>query len=149
MTDEQCGYDTPTGPCKNPPTDGDHCWIDSHTSNRGRPTKWSDERREQLLEAARSGMTIEGCARAAGIGVSTLYEWLDNFPEFSEAFNRARGEGERQLVDEVVREDPKFILERSFGYTKSQEIEHSGAGGGPIEITFSEEVVKTPWESDE
>ena len=56
----------------------------------GRPSKLDDVR-DDLLEAAERGTTKEGCARAAGIATSTLYDWLDQFPEFSEAFNRARG----------------------------------------------------------
>jgi hypothetical protein len=52
---------------------------------------------------------------------------LNKYPDFSKTFKRARAEGEQRLIqDENV--DPEFVLERSYGYTKSQEIEHSGDG---------------------
>lgn len=131
MTDDVCGAETNAGdPCQNP---AGSC---PHHEHGGRPSKFTEERVETLLDAARSGMTVEGCARAAGIGESTLHDWRNEHSEFSEAFNRARAEGERRLVDDVAADDPKFILERSYGYTKTEkrEVEHTGEGGGPLEV---------------
>lgn len=153
MTDPDiCGStDTNSGePCQRPAgwgTDSDIGPCKQHPS-RGRPSKFTPDRREAILKAARNGTTIEGCARAAGISHTCLYDWLDNYPEFSEAFNRARAEGEQRLVEDVTEEDPKFLLERSFDYTKKQEVEHTGEGGGPIQINFSEEVVETTWTNE-
>lgn len=130
MTEDICGStDTADGtPCQNPAGHGTESDIGPchlHPT-RGRPSKYTEERREAILEAARHGTTIEGCARAGGIHHSTLYDWMDQYDEFSEAFNRARAAGEQRLIPEA---DPEFILERSYGYTKTQEIEHSGEGG--------------------
>lgn len=124
MTDAQCGWPTSDGHgCRNPPTGDDgRCWIDGHgkAGPGGRPSKFNEDRKAAILDAAESGTTVEGCARAAGIGVSTLYDWLDQYPEFSESFNRARARGEAELVREVVKRDPKFILERSYDYVKTE-----------------------------
>lgn len=40
------------------------------------------------------------------------------------------------------------ILDRT-GHGPSETREHVGDGGGPVEVTFNEEVVETPWEPDE
>ena len=126
MTDDptRCGStDTDSGePCQRPAGWGTESEIGPCRDHPavGRPSKFNEERRDAILEAARRGTTVEGCARAAGIHHSTLYDWLDEFSDFSEAFNRARAEGEQRLVEEVAIEDPKFILERSFDYVKTE-----------------------------
>ena len=43
----------------------------------------------------------------------------------------------------------KFLLASSFDYKKTEKREHTGDGGGPVEVEFHEEVVETPWEPDE
>lgn len=121
MTDDEiCGHETGSGdPCQNPPTEGDHCWIEAHggdVSGHGRPSLL-EEYEEDILDAARQGLTYEGIARVAGIGVSTLHDWRDQHDDFSEALERARGEGERRLIGEA---DAEFILERSYDYVKTE-----------------------------
>jgi transposase-like protein len=123
MTDDEiCGAECADGtPCEHP---AGSCPVSSHTGDSsgagGRPSKFDEDRKADILQAARNGTTVEGCARAAGIHHSTLYEWLDEYPEFSEAFERARAKGEQRLVEDVVDEDPKFILERSYDYVKTE-----------------------------
>jgi hypothetical protein len=77
-------------------------------------------------------MTIEGCARLAGVAKDTLYRWLDEYEEFSDEFKRARAQGELKHLQSVNESGSRFILERSFGYTKSQEIEHQGDANGIV-----------------
>lgn len=131
MSDDKCGAECVDGStCQNP---AGSCPVDSHTdTNRGRPSKYSEERVNDILSAAQRGTTIEGCARAAGIHHSTLYDWLDAKPEFSEAFNRARAKGEQRLVDAVEEKDPKFLLERSYEYhkTEKREVDLEGSLSG-------------------
>lgn len=124
-----CGHPTnDDGECKNPAGSNGRCWIPSHNPESdadqpGRNTKFTEERRHAIIDAAKNGLTQKGCARAAGIGESTLYEWLDAHPEFSERFRRARNQAEMELVEAVRHDDPKFILERSYDYTKTEKRE--------------------------
>lgn len=140
MTAEDvCGYEKADGePCQLPASREDgrchhHTEIDEERANGGRPSIF-DEYRDDVIEAAEDGLTIEGCGRTAGVGVSTLYEWLDEREDFAEAFNRARARGERRLIRQALTDDDvdertaRFLLERSFGYTKSQELELEGDG---------------------
>lgn len=136
MTDDTCGASTPTGPCNNPATEGDHCWIDSHggdVDGHGRPSKFEDHR-EEILEAAKEPIKTRDVARSVGVGKSTMYDWLDQNEDFSDAFRRARSEAARELVRRGL-EDPdvdtgmiRFLLERTFDYTKTQEMELTGDG---------------------
>ncbi|NLV11893.1 hypothetical protein [Haloarcula argentinensis] len=124
MTDDICGYEGTggDGPCQNPATDGDSCWIDAHgghVDGHGRPSLL-EEHEDDILAAAREGLTYEGIARVAGIGVSTLHDWRDEYGDFSEALERARSEAERELIQDV---DAEFVLERSYGYVKTEKRE--------------------------
>jgi len=123
MTDDTCGHPTGDGGnCQNPPTEGSHCWIESHggdVDGHGRPSKL-DEYEEEILEAAGEGLTYEGIARVAGIGVRTLHEWRDEHDDFSQSLERARSKAERELIQDV---DPEFVLERSYNYVKTEKRE--------------------------
>ncbi len=134
--DDICGYPTANGePCQHPTTDDgdpDRCWIDAHNEasvpddqQPGRPSKL-EEYEDDILTGARQGMTLEGCARLAGIDESTLHRWIDKYDDFRKSLKRARAQGELQHLQSVNDPGSRFVLERSFGYTKSQEIEHSG-----------------------
>lgn len=124
MSDEQCGETKNDGePCPYPPKHDDgKCGIHTEGNTQGRPSLL-DEYKGDILDAAREGLTYEGIARVAGIGVSTLHDWRDQYDGFSEALERARARGERELIQEA---DAEFVLERSYDYVKKQEIEHSG-----------------------
>lgn len=121
--DDICGVETGSGePCQNPATEGDSCWIEAHggdVDGHGRPSKL-EEYVDDILAAAREGLTYEGIARVAGIGVSTLHDWRDQHEDFSEALERARSEAERDLIQDV---DAEFVLERSYGYVKTEKRE--------------------------
>lgn len=148
-----CGYPTADdSPCQHPTTDdgdADRCWIDAHNESDvdgdqpGRPSMF-DEYREALLEAAEEPIKTRDVARTAGVGKTTLYEWLDEHEDFADAFKRARSRAARDLVHRGL-EDPdvdtsviRFLLERTFDYTKTQEIEHSGEVDLDVEADFSE-----------
>ena len=82
----------------------------------GRPSKL-EEYKDDILAAAEQGLTYEGIARVAGVGVSTLHEWRNQHDQFSESLERARARAERELIQEV---DPQFVLERSYDYVKTE-----------------------------
>jgi transposase-like protein len=151
MPDDVCGYPTADGePCQHPTTDDgdpDRCWIDTHNEadvEAGQPGRPStlDEYEDDILTGARQGMTLEGCARLAGVDESTLYKWINDHEEFSKSLKRARAQGELQHLQSVNDRGSQFILERSFGYTKTEkrELEHSGeVDGADVTVTFGDE----------
>ena len=114
----------------------------------GQPSKL-DDAADDLIEAAESGMSLEGCARSAGISSRTLLNWRtrgeeaddpsDPYFQFFRRFAQARARGERELVESVSENDPEFILKTSFGYTEKQEVEHSGQIDGEQKHTHEVE----------
>jgi hypothetical protein len=145
MTDDDtCGAECVDGSkCQHP---AGSCPVASHSADgptenqQGRPSKFTDERARAAIEAAREGLSKAGCERAAGVADGTLNNWLDDNPTFTDrdgeerqffrAFRRARQVGERTLVDGGLHDDAvdssmaKFLLASSFGYQKSEKLEH-------------------------
>jgi hypothetical protein len=144
MTKDTCGHPTAQGtPCQHPATDGDSCWLHEHGGDAnpsGRPSLLNDHE-DDVLAGARQGMTLEGCARLAGVAEKTLYAWIKKNDEFRKALKRARAHGELQHLQSVNDSGSQFILERSFGYVKTEkrELEHSGTGeDGEIVIDWDD-----------
>lgn len=131
---------------------GIHTEETEDTDPGGRPSKYSEERATQAIEAAEEGKSKSGCARAAGVPQSTLQDWLNadymyEGDQFPVAFARARAKGETKLLSgglydpDVDSSMAKFLLASSFDYVKAEkrEMEHSGEGGGPVEVTVNRE----------
>jgi len=133
----------------------------------GRPSTFTDELARRAIQAAEKGKSEAGIEREVGVGDRTIFGddgWIDQGltyedeaggeREFSRALRRARGRGEDDWIKQGRDDDgdssfAKFMLASSYGYKKTEKREVTGDGGGPVEVTFNEEVVETPWEPDE
>jgi hypothetical protein len=104
--------------------DDGKCGIhtDETDTGPGRPAE-IDNHEDEILDGARKGMTLEGCARLAGVDESTLYRYLDRNDEFRKSLKRARAQGELKHLESVDDNGSQFILERSFGYVKTEKRE--------------------------
>ena len=158
--DELCGAETSKGgTCQNP---ADSCpWHNTDDPpDTGRDFTLSEDDHDDILEAAKLGMSKAGCARAAGTGPDQLQRYLNAHEDFREAFMRARFTGEKELVrNALYKQDPegptgrpemndqhaRFLLSTSFDYIKTEKRELTGEDGGAIEV--SSDVV-TVTESD-
>jgi len=56
----------------------------------GRPTKFNDETIERLCDAIAAGMPMKGACVVAGVGVTTLNEWRERYPNLEERILDAR-----------------------------------------------------------
>ena len=161
---EQCGELKGSGePCDYGAKYADgKCGIHSDVpdTSQGQPTKFSDERAQAAVAAARFGKSKRGCERAAGVAKGTLDNWLDQGYTFTDesgqiasfftAFAQARARGESQCIENARREDgdpsfERFMLASSYGYKKTEQREVTGEDGGPVSIEFNEQIVETPW----
>jgi len=124
------------------------CGIHSEHNERqdpgGRPSLL-DEYEDDIMVGARQGMTLEGCARLAGVAEKTLHSWINKNDEFRKSLKRARAQGELKRLQTVNERGSQFILERSFGYVKTEKREIMGEDGGPVDVasdvvTVTEEV---------
>lgn len=169
MTDDDiCGAECADGtPCEHP---AGSCPVSSHNdpdaeNGQGRPSKFTDDRAQDAIAAARNGLSKAGCERAAGVGDGTLNNWLESDPSFADAdgeerqflraFRRARKAGENTLIEGGLYDDgvdssmAKFLLASSFDYKKTEQREVTGEGGGPVEVELNETIVETDYEGDD
>lgn len=147
-TDDICGEikESDGEPCEYTPKYEDgKCGI--HTDENDGPGRPSEvaKHEEDILTGARQGMTMQGLARLAGVDESTLHRYLnkEKNADFRKSLKRARAQGELQHLQSVNDSGSRFVLERSYGYQKTEkkELEHSGDGGGTLEVVINESVV--------
>jgi hypothetical protein len=56
----------------------------------GRPTKFNDATLDRLCAALADGMSIKSVCVVAGIGVTTLSEWREEYPELEDRLAESR-----------------------------------------------------------
>jgi len=154
---EICGHPTQGGdgpPCQNAPSRDDgrcHLHTDDDPVSVGRHFAIEESDHEDILDAARLGMSKAGCARAAGVDKASLLRYLDAHEQFRMAYARARAEGEQRLArdglmsDEVDTSMAKFLLSTSFDYVKTEKREledvTDGSDGFGTTIVLDSEYV--------
>jgi hypothetical protein len=67
----------------------------------GRPTKFNDETIVRLCTALSDGMPIKGACVVAGIGVTTLNEWRDKYPDLEERLSDAREQARLKALQAI------------------------------------------------
>jgi len=67
----------------------------------GRPSKYDDVNLDQVKSWAKEGLTDYEISRRLGIGTTTLYDWKNKFPEFSEALKRAKKQADFRVKDSL------------------------------------------------
>jgi uncharacterized protein GlcG (DUF336 family) len=72
-------------------------------SRVGRPTKYSEETIVRLCAALADGMPIKAACVVAGIGVTTLNEWRDKYPELEERISQARESYREKALQTIKR----------------------------------------------
>lgn len=116
-----------------------------------RPTKFTSDTVDRLLDGIRKGLPIHLACSAAGIDDSRYYEWQNGkFPrgadpelkrKFRDELTRARDEAAYRsitLINDAATEDWKaaaWILERRYPKEFGrQSLEITGSEGGPIQV---------------
>lgn len=118
-----------------------------------RPTKLDDAVAGRVLQALRAGNYLDTAAAFAGVHRSTLHDWLkkgraenarEPYASFVDDVDEAMGDAEAMFVARIAKaaEDARnwtaaaWWLERRFPdrWGRRDRLEHTGAGGGPIEV---------------
>lgn len=81
---------------------------------KGKYQQWLEPEGLTLLEGwARDGLTDEMLAKKMRIGVRTLYEWKEKYPQISQALKKGK-----EIVDIQVE---NALLKRALGYEYTEE----------------------------
>jgi len=76
--------------------------VDQHAT-AGRHTKYSSEKVQKLLAGLANGLTIKSACIVAGIGVSTLSDWREKYPELEERMAEAREKARLKMLQRIKR----------------------------------------------
>lgn len=129
---------------------GDKAFIKAKGNGMGRPTKLTDDLRENIALLVGQGNYIETAAAYCGISKVTLYTWMrlghkeDEGPhrDFLNAVTKAEATGEMQALRTISAAGEKawqalaWRLERKFPdrWGRRDRMEISGPGGGPVQV---------------
>lgn len=114
----------------------------------GRPSKYSEELCEKVIELGRQGYSLAAMAGKLEVSRNTLYSWADLHDTFKDALARAKAleqlwweeEGRRALTADKYQQQIwiKSVQSRfQEDYTERKEL--SGRGGQPIEVVMTAE----------
>ena len=112
----------------------------------GRPTKYSQEIQSKANDYVAGGHigaqdpvpSVAGLACYLEVNKTTLYEWADKYPDFSDTLEACKARQEKLalmggLTNEFNSTICKLLL-ANHGYSDKQQLEHTGAGGTPLNI---------------
>ena len=86
----------------------------------GRPSKYTPEVVETIINSIRKGATHGLACQAAGIGEQTFYGWMKDFPEFSDRVKAVESEAAERWLAYIESSAPKewqaaaWLLERRY-----------------------------------
>ena len=80
----------------------------------GRPSSFQPEYIEQVERLCRTGAIDTDIAEFFNVAVSTVYEWKNAYPEFSEAIKRGKAKVDREVADKLIDRamGAKFVVQK-------------------------------------
>jgi len=116
-----------------------------------RPSKRTPEREARLFEALRAGNTRRASCSYAGIDQDTLIRWINRFPDFAEAVEKAESDAEIRNVAIIQKaasdtwQAAAWWLERRRSADYRQRHEVAGPDGGPLKVVveYAEDPCQT------
>ena len=118
----------------------------------GRPPKYRKWMDDKVIEMGKEGKSRLQMACALDIVDRTFYEWCDpKSPKYRKSFAQAVELADKYNQDywenvvkngalnkqEVNASVLGLLMRNKFGYDAKKQVEHTGKGGGPINMTFS------------
>jgi len=115
-------------------------------AKRGRHTKKTNETMDRVIQAIEMGATRKVAVLYAGIGESTLYEMLNEFPDFAERLKASEGKRAVRWLSVIERaaqdgswQAAAWKLERTMPdeYGRKTRTEVTGKDEGPVQLEHS------------
>lgn len=113
----------------------------------GRPSTYTPELGLKICEQLAAGLPLVKIVRLLDVGMSSVYRWQEEHPEFRQAYARAREDQADTLADEIlevadnseipsddrrIRVDTRKWIASKLKpkkYAERQQVEHSGSVG--------------------
>ena len=123
-----------------------------------RPTKYTDEMPAVVLDFLAQGKSIAQFAASIGVHRSTIYEWAEHHPEFSDALSLAKESSEAYWENEIqgmmYSRDVnaplvKLYMANRFGWSDKTEVDSKSSDGSMTPQPVVIELAGPDFESDE
>ena len=116
--------------------------LPADKAKNGRPTAYCDDIANKIIDAVRSGLTMERAAELVGMNPGTIQGWVSKRPTFGRAIKKARREHEVSLLRSIELAGEKswqaraWLAERVHGYAMpsarlqvSADVHHNAGAG--------------------
>jgi transposase-like protein len=110
--------------------------------NDGRHSKLTEPRVEAVLLALEMGCTRRAAAGAAGIHHSTLYEWINNDPTFSDEVEKAEDKAEATYLAAVANAVPKSWQAAAWWLERRKHQDYAQKVRVDVKIDLRAEITK-------
>jgi hypothetical protein len=113
----------------------------------GRPSRYTPDIGERIADAMATGLSLDAAAAARRIGPRTAFTWQNQHEEFRQAVEDGRARAllfwERRAISlangeagnaAIVALGLKNRSRAASGWHDAQRLEHSGPGGGPVQM---------------
>lgn len=117
--------------------------MDGPILSGGRPTIYDDTMPDRAFRAIADGRGIAGAAVECETCKRTIYNWMDQHPEFLHAVKRAEAHAEELLFKKHAEMSPAswiFTMKNRCDWVDKRETALTGANGGPIEYRRVQEM---------
>ena len=113
----------------------------------GRPTDYREEYCQLAIDLMSEGASITEVAAECGVVKSTIYEWIDKFPEFSNAIKKgselSEAWWERKGRKNLENKEFSYVgwymnMKNRFKWADKQEIKHEGNPEAPVIFKLDE-----------
>ena len=121
--------------------------LQSKNLGSGRPTRYSREICDALVNAMATGLSLEAAAASIGISPRVVFDWQNRHPEFLQAVQEGRQQAllfwERKAIAmaegapgnaQLVMLALKNRSRAASGWHDAQRLEHTGSDGGPVQL---------------
>lgn len=88
----------------------------------GRPTKYDDSMADRVYRLSLLGLRNEDLALAFGVHLSTIYEWMNVHPTFSDAIKRGREEADCYIAESLYKKAKGFSVPEEKVFQNGGEI---------------------------
>ncbi len=104
----------------------------------GRPTKYTDQMPDKIMESLAAGNSVTQFAAQIGVHRSTIYEWAEHHPAFSDALSRAQQASqaywEKELQSMMYSRDVnaplvKLYFANRFNWHDKAEVDNKSSDG--------------------
>ena len=90
----------------------------------GRPTKYVPETIQAIIASLAIGNTKEDSAVAAGVTYTTMRQWELDYPEFSEATQKAQAQARQRMVGTIAKAAADGNWVAAMTYLERRDPEH-------------------------